>query len=156
MSIKVTKKKQVLDFPILAIDYGTKRVGLAVSDFKGKLATPVGVISIKKDSSVKNLIAHLDPYVNQWQIKSFLVGNPSALANKEVSFKKELELLKSALSHHFGLAVLEYDESMSTKNAYELLKDSGQNQKSSKSKIDSLAATVFLQEFLEHWAQVKN
>lgn len=156
MSIKVTKKKQVLDFPILAIDYGTKRVGLAVSDFKGKLATPVGVISIKKDSSVKNLIAHLDPYVNQWQIKSFLVGNPSALANKEVSFKKELELLKLALSDHFGLAVLEYDESMSTKNAYELLKDSGQNQKSSKSKIDSLAATVFLQEFLEHWAQVKN
>ncbi len=135
---------------MLAIDYGTKRVGLAVSDSSGTIATPLAVISIKKDPSAKNIVDHIEPYVQEWRVKSLLIGNPSGLATHEVSFLNEIKELSKALEARFHTKVVEYDESSSTKRANQRLQESGQTQKSARGKIDAVSASVFLQEFLDN------
>ncbi len=118
----------------LAIDYGEKRVGLAVSF--GSLAEPVGIL--KNDQT---FLPNLARVIAEYQVKQVLVGvSEGNSAQKAYQLGKKI----AAFTH---LPVIYTDETLSTKTATEKLSQAGKkiNQKA----LDHFAAAEFLQEWLE-------
>lgn len=135
-------------YPILSIDYGEKNFGLAISDTKGLLATPLQVISITKNRDIKSVILEILQVCKENNVKSILVGKPQLFSENQIRSQKKIEKFLDLLKKHTTIPIYTYDESFSTTEAKNMLTSSGQNSKSYKKKIDSIAATVFLQEFL--------
>lgn len=146
------------EYPILAIDYGAKHFGLAVSDFKGLIATPLEVLSITKNHNQDNIITDILGICNEYRIKTVLLGYPQAFIEKHLATQKHVEKFKLKLQEKTVIPIILYDESFSTSSAENMLISSGQNTKGFRSKIDKIAATVFLQEFLnsENQKNAKN
>jgi putative Holliday junction resolvase len=127
---------------IIGIDYGTRRIGIAVSD-SGLLATPHSVLRNEGD-----VIAKLDTLGRQLEATTFVVGTPrrqhaAATDRKFVTFADELR-------QRTCKEVVLWNESLSTVEAAEHLRDSGRSRRDSQKAIDMAAATVILQSYLDH------
>ncbi|OGC44963.1 hypothetical protein A2400_01460 [candidate division WS6 bacterium RIFOXYB1_FULL_33_14] len=134
--------------PILAIDYGDKRFGLAISDSKGIIASPLKVLEITKNRGQEELIIDILEIIEEYRVKSILIGKPQMFEKQYEKTLKKIEKFVSKLSLQTTLPILFQDESYSTTQAQNMLLSLGQNSKSSKGKIDMISATVFLQDFL--------
>jgi putative Holliday junction resolvase len=135
-------------YPILAIDYGEKHFGLAISDSKGVVASPLEVVSITKNRDINNVIEEILNIAKEYKTKTILVGKPQSFIPKHKKTEEKINSFISLLKKATTIPILTYDESFSTSNAQNMLTSLGQSSKASRSKIDKIAATVFLQEFL--------
>ena len=143
-----------IEYPILAIDYGDKHFGLAISDSKGIIASPLEVISITKNKKRETIIEEILELAKEYRAKSILVGMPEAFIESQQKTVQKIQNFIKLLSQKTKLPIITYDESFSTTRAQNVLISSGQNTKGSRRKIDKIAATVFLQEFLN--SETKN
>lgn len=137
-----------VQYPILAIDYGEKHFGLAISDSRGIIASPLEVLSLTKNKTREDIIEEILELAREEKAKSLLIGIPQAFTDSQSETVKKIEKFIVALKERTSLEIRTYDESFSTIQAQNMLISSGQNTKSSRKKIDKIAATVFLQEFL--------
>lgn len=135
-------------YPILAIDYGEKNFGLAISDSKGIVASPLEVISITKNRGIQIVIEEIVEIAKENRAKTILVGKPQSFTDEQKRTEKKIEKFINLLRKATEIEILTWDESFSTTSAQNMLTSLGQNSRSSKGKIDKIAATVFLQEFL--------
>jgi putative holliday junction resolvase len=135
-------------YPILAIDYGKKHFGLAISDSKGIVASPLKVLSITKNRDIKNIIQNILEILEEYKIKTILVGKPQSFTPEHKQAEKQINSFISILQKATTIPIQTHDESFSTSNAQNMLTSLGQNSRHSRGKIDKIAATVFLQEFL--------
>jgi len=135
-------------YPILAIDYGEKNFGLAISDSKGIIASPLEVISITKNRDIQTVIKEIVQIAEDNRAKRILVGKPQLFTDEQKKTKEKIENFIKRLKKATDIEILTWDESFSTTNAQNMLTSLGQNSRSSRGKIDKIAATVFLQEFL--------
>jgi putative holliday junction resolvase len=134
--------------PILAIDYGQKRFGLAISDSKGIIASPLEVLEITEKRKVENIIEDIVKLIDEYRVKTILIGLPQIFIEKHKESNKRIEKFKNLLSQKTSIPIIFQDESYSTTEAQNMLLSLGQSSKSTKNKIDKISATVFLQEFL--------
>ena len=135
-------------YPILAIDYGEKNFGLAISDSKGIVASPLEVISITKNRGIQIVIEEIVEIAKENRAKTILVGKPQSFTDEQKRTEEKIEKFIDLLRKATRIDILTWDESFSTTSAQNMLTSLGQNSRSSKGKIDKIAATVFLQEFL--------
>ncbi len=135
-------------YPILAIDYGEKHLGLAISDSKGIVASPLEVLSITKNRDIHTLLEEISKIIGEYKVRTILVGKPQIFTPKQEKTEEKVNKFISLLKKTTDTPIITYDESFSTTNAQNMLTSLGQNSKRSKGKIDKIAATVFLQEFL--------
>jgi putative Holliday junction resolvase len=127
--------------PIIALDLGGKRIGIAVSD-SGVLATPHSVMRNEGD-----VIAKLANLAREIEAETFVVGIPrrthaSANDQKYRDFAEELRQKTCK-------QVVLWDESLSTVEASERLRAAGRNRREAQKEIDMHAAAVILQSFLD-------
>lgn len=134
--------------PILAIDYGQKRFGLAISDSKGIIATPLCVLEVTEKNKTEKIIQDILDIIEEYRIKTILLGRPQIFEESYKRTVKKIEKFKEQLELKTTLPIIYQDESYSTATAQNMLLSLGQNTKSTKGKIDMIAATVFLEEFL--------
>jgi putative Holliday junction resolvase len=135
-------------YPILAIDYGEKNFGLAISDSKGIVASPLEVVSITKNRNLQTVIQEIVKIAQENRAKRILVGKPQSFTVEQKKTEKKIENFIELLRKATEIEILTWDESFSTTSAQNMLTSLGQNSRSSRGKIDKIAATVFLQEFL--------
>jgi putative holliday junction resolvase len=131
---------------ILAIDYGRKRTGLAVTDELKLIANSLGTIHSK------NVIDYLDIYVSREDVEAFVVGEPRQMNNKESESAKFIEPFVKLLKKKFpSIPVKRFDERFTSKMAFQSMIDAGisKKQRRDKSLIDSISATLILQTYLE-------
>ena len=130
---------------ILGIDYGSSRVGLAVSDPLHIIATPLKTI---KNKSNKYLLEHIGQIVKEYGIESIVVGLPLGMNGKETKQTETVKLFSEILGKNNYKVILE-DERLTTVIAKkELIKQkisTGRN----KSLIDQIAAALILQNYLD-------
>lgn len=134
--------------PILAIDYGDRRFGLAISDAKGIIASPLEVLHITDRRGQDQIIDDILNIIEQYKVKSILVGKPQQFKKTYQKSIEKIDRFVKKLSLRTTLPVIFQDESYSTTEAQNMLISLGQSSRSSKSKIDMISATLFLQEFL--------
>ena len=137
-----------IQYPILAIDYGTKRIGLAISDSKGLIASPLTVLNVTKNMGINKIIEEIKAIIEEYRIKTILIGKPQAFQSTYTKSLKKIDSFAQEIKNDIKIPVTFYDESYSTIQAQNMLLSLGQNTKSTKGKIDMISATVFLQEFL--------
>lgn len=127
----------------LAIDWGTKRIGLALSDDDGQFAQRIDPIIINKSTKVVSEIVNL---IEQHKVDSVLYGLPLGLASKPTQSSKEVNKLIKALSTLLSnKTFIPYDETNSSNQARSSLR----NKKLKNASIDSEAARMMLQEYLD-------
>ena len=132
----------------LGIDYGTARIGLAVSDDLGMLAHPLETVPAHSVEASTRRIAEL---VGERQIKDIVVGLPLHMNGEEGSAVKKVRRYVEQLRGEIGAEVVfhEIDETWTTKTAMEKLHQAGRNEKNSRNIIDQAAAVEILQVWLD-------
>ncbi len=131
---------------ILAIDYGDRRMGLAVNDALG--ITAQGVCSFKR-SSLESDLNKIKDIISSHRVEEVIVGMPYLLSGEKGKKAKEVDEFIAVLKRHVPLPVLEWDERYTTVQAEEVLDTTGTKKKKRKSVVDMLAATFILESYME-------
>ena len=130
---------------ILAIDYGTKRTGIAITDEMQIIASGLTTVDTKE------LLSFLTNYVDSEKVDKFVVGLPKQMNNmaseSESYIQKFLEQLTKAIPN---IPIERVDERFTSKMAFQTMIDSGLKKKQRKNKalIDEISATLILQSYL--------
>jgi putative Holliday junction resolvase len=133
-----------------AIDFGAVRVGLAVADDLGLLAHPRPCLDGRKPAALLDALKQLQ---QAERIEVFVVGLPRELSGKEGPAAKRCRAFAAKLAQATPAKVELYDEWLSTREAAGRLRAQGLNAKAQRGKIDSAAAAILLQSFLDRGAR---
>ncbi len=128
------------------IDFGKVRVGLAISDELGMLAHPRPHLDGR---NVKALLRQLSAFANEEQIELFIVGLPRRLDGSEGPPARRARRFVQLLREATGRQVELIDEWLSTRQAHDRLREGGLDAKASRSRVDSAAAAILLQAWLD-------
>ncbi|KFO66662.1 hypothetical protein ER57_16075 [Smithella sp. SCADC] len=135
---------------ILGLDYGEKRIGAAICDELGMTAQGLPTI-IRK--SRKHDWDILDNLIKNYNVEKIVIGYPVRLDGSEGIQCEKVNRFSILLVKTFSLPVIKWPETLSTKEAEEILIKSGIHWKKRKDKIDKLAACVILQGYLDSIAK---
>ena len=134
---------------ILGLDYGTKTVGVAVSDELGFTAQTVETITRKEANKLRKTLARIDELVQQYGIEKIVLGYPKHMNNSSGIRCEETEEFKTMVERRTGLEVILWDERMSTVAAERTLIEGGVRRENRKTYVDQLAAVFILQGYLD-------
>lgn len=137
---------------ILGVDYGTVRIGLALSDPTGLLAQGLSVLQRKSDAAAVTEIVRI---IRERDVNAVVVGLPR---NMNGSYGEKAELCRvfaDKIREACGLPVDLYDERLTTVAAERMLIGADVSRKKRKQVIDAVAATVLLQSYLDHQANTR-
>lgn len=137
---------QSLRARILAIDYGRKRIGLAVTDELGWTASPLPVMERKNR---RDDIRRLRRLLEEYRVGLVLVGHPVRLSGRKSEMADEAAGFARRLEAELKVKVELRDERLTSWEAEEILKETGGAKRKRDKNIDSLAAAVILREYLE-------
>lgn len=131
---------------IIALDYGTVRVGIAVTDPGQIIATGLATVPAKE------VMAFLTDYIKKEDVESIVVGDPRHLDNTPAQNAKGTKLFIEALKKAFpNLPVYTIDERFTSRMAFQAMIDGGLKKKDRRDKamIDKVSATIILQSYME-------
>jgi putative Holliday junction resolvase len=131
---------------VLAIDYGTARIGLALSDPTGTLARPLPFLPAKADAKLAGEIAAL---AAKEKVERILLGLPRHMNGELGEAAEKVKAFAAVLGAATPIAIKLVDERLSTVQAGRQLHDMGKNARKQRERIDSEAAAVFLQSYLD-------
>lgn len=127
----------------LGIDYGTKRVGIAISDGLGLTARPLEVV--KRNDAV----SRLSELVSTYDVAKLIIGLPTALGGFEGSSAEAAREFGQELSKCTGAKVEYMDERFTSRMAETALIDSGMKRRDRRETVDKVAAAIILQAYLD-------
>ena len=127
----------------LAIDYGRKRIGLAISDPLGIIASPAGYIERRagKRPPITKIIAR----ASELEAQGFLIGLPLDGEGNETDWTAEVRQIGAEIAKRTGMPVRFYDERFTTAAALRTVKEMEQSTRGRKGDVDALAAAILLQ-----------
>lgn len=131
---------------LMAFDFGTKRIGIAVTDPLQIIATALTTIH------PKDVISYLKEYMLTEQIETFIVGEPKQLDNTPSESAKHVEAFINLLKKQFPLIPIErMDERFTSKMASQTIAQSGlkKSEREKKGLIDSVSSVIILQSYME-------
>ena len=124
----------------LGIDFGLARIGVAICDSDGLIATPL--TTLKND---KKIFSELAEIIQSQNIVGIFVGKPKQLSGVEGATVELVAAFSERLMKSFGLPITYVDERLTSNAAEKLLKSAGKNSKESRGLIDQLAAVAILE-----------
>ncbi len=130
----------------MALDIGEKRVGIAVSDSSGRIASPVKVLPA---SEVLSLARPFRLLIEDFEPEVLVCGRPMTLAGERGPQAERIEEQALAIGRAAQLPVEFVDERLSSSEAKRILREQGLNEKAMRGKVDMVAASLFLQTWLD-------
>lgn len=131
------------------MDYGSKTVGVAVSDALGFTAQGVEIIRRKSEKRLRQTLARIDELIAEYQVGSIVLGFPKNMDNT-IGDRAEKSLeFQEILKKRTGLPVVMWDERLTTVEANRTLMESGVRREHRKEYIDKIAAIFILQGYLD-------
>ncbi len=141
---------------ILGLDYGSKTVGVAVSDPLGLTAQAVETIWRKQENKLRRTLARICELIEEYQAELLVVGYPKNMNNTiGERAQKSLEF-KEMLEKKTGLPVVMWDERLTSVEANRTLMEAGVRRENRKQYMDELAAVFILQGYLDSLAMSKD
>ena len=130
---------------ILALDYGEKRIGIAVTDEMQIIASGLTTVPTAE------IFEFLTEYIKNEKVELFLVGEPKQMDNTPSESEKFIRPFLSKLAKIFGdIPIKRVDERFTSKMAFQTMIDGGLNKKQRQNKplVDKISATIILQSYL--------
>ena len=131
----------------LGLDLGTKRIGVAVSDNDGLLATPIEVVKRLGDTSKEHLA--IEALVKEWEVEVVVVGVPYSLDGSIGPMAKKALTEVKKLDNALSVPIEICDERLTTVTAERSLREQGVTSKDGRKVVDQLAASILLQAWLD-------
>jgi conserved hypothetical protein TIGR00250 len=131
---------------ILAVDYGEKRIGLAVSDELGITASPLMTLVRRSDDETVRQIAQL---ASKLRVTQIVVGLPRRTDAQEGEMERKVKAFAEKLRQAVSVPVVLFDERFTTRIAEQVLLEADLSRRKRKRVRDRLAAVILLQSFLE-------
>lgn len=138
---------------IMAVDLGHVRTGLAVCDAMEMLASPAGVIHERKD---EYLIEKIISAAKEHNAGGIVVGNPKNMDSSEGESAQRARAIAAALEEKGGIPVTLWDERCTTVIAHNYLNATDVRGKKRKSVVDTVAAVIILQDYIDYRRNLKN
>ncbi len=134
---------------IMGLDYGSKTVGVAVSDELLLTAQPVETIERKSENKLRRTLARIEELIDSYGVSFIVLGYPKNMDNSEGFRAQATEEFKETLERRTGLEVFLQDERLSTVESERVLMEQGVRRENRKRYVDKLAASVILQGYLD-------
>jgi putative Holliday junction resolvase len=131
----------------LALDVGSKRVGIAVSDELGLTAQPV--LTLERRRNQREDLRSIARLCRRFGVAGIVVGNPLALSGEPTSQAAKVQAFAAGLGELTALPVHLWDERLTTHEAHQLLYEAGHARREHRRVVDQVAATMILQSFLD-------
>ena len=135
---------------ILGLDYGSKTVGVAVSDPLGLTAQGVEIIRRKSENKLRQTLARLEELIAEYQAELLVLGYPKHMNNDIVDRAVKSLEFQEILKRRTGLDVVMWDERLTTVEANRTLAEADVRGVDRKQYVDELAAVFILQGYLDY------
>lgn len=134
---------------IMGLDYGSKTVGVAVSDPLGLTAQGIETICRKEENKLRKTLARIEELVKEYEVEKIVLGLPKHM-NNDLGERAEKSLeFQEMLMRRTGLEVVMWDERLSTASAERTLIKSQVRREDRKKYVDKIAAVFILQGYLD-------
>lgn len=133
---------------VMGLDYGSKTVGVAISDPLGITAQGIETIVRKEENKLRQTLARIEELVKEYEVEKIVLGFPKNM-NNTVGERGEKTLeLKEKLERRIGIPVILWDERLTTVEAERTLIESKVRREDRKKYVDKIAAVFILQGYL--------
>ena len=131
---------------ILAIDYGSRRMGLAVTDPLG--ITAQGIETLQRKNKRADF-GRLERTIREYEVKEIVLGNPLSMSGQEGTQSQKVAEFAEELRRRFQLPVHLWDERLTSAEANRLLRENEVSLKKRTEAVDRMAAVLILQSFMQ-------
>lgn len=133
----------------LGLDYGSKTVGVAITDITGSVVREVEIIRRQKENALRRTCARIEEIISSENVGMIVLGLPLNMDGTEGERAEKARLFGDMIARRTGLPVRFQDERLSTVEAYKIMDDENvRGLKDRKARVDSAAAAVILGDFL--------
>ena len=134
---------------IMGLDFGSKTIGVAISDPLGLTAQGIEIIRREDENKLRKSLRRIEELVSEYQVEEIVLGFPKNMNNTiGERAQKSLEL-KEMLERRCGLPVIMWDERLTTVEANRTLMESGVRRENRSKYVDMIAAVFILQGYLD-------
>ena len=137
----------------MGLDYGTKTVGVAVSDALGITAQGVETVTRKSNKKLRQTLARIEALIEElaeeYEVSRIVLGLPKNMNNTLGERAEETKEFQEMLQRRTGLEVVLWDERLTTMESERILQEGGVRRENRKERIDWMAATLILQSYMD-------
>ena len=134
---------------IMGLDYGSKTVGIAVSDALLITAQSVEIIRRESENKLRKTLARIEQLIEEYEVQELVLGLPKNMNNSEGIRVEKTKEFKEMLERRTGLKVVLWDERLTTVAADRAMMEAGIRREDRKNYVDKIAATFILQGYLD-------
>lgn len=131
----------------LALDVGSRRIGIAVSDELGLTAQPV--LTLERRRNPREDLRSIARLARRYGVAGIVVGNPLHLSGEASPRSAKTQAFAAELGELTGLPIHLWDERLTTREAHQILYEAGHARQAHRAVVDQVAATLILQSFLD-------
>lgn len=140
---------------ILGLDYGSKTVGVAVSDELLLTAQGLEIVRRESENKLRKTLARIDEIIKEFEIEKIILGFPKNMNNTIGERGEKTLIFKEMLEKRTGLSVILWDERLTTAAADRAMMEAGVRRENRKKYVDRIAAAFILQGYLDSAAMKK-
>lgn len=134
---------------IMGLDFGSKTVGVALSDTLLLTAQGMEIIRREKEDKLRQTLARLETIIRENEVEKIVLGYPKNMNNTEGVRCEKTQAFKEMLEKRTGLPVILWDERLTTVSADKAMMEGGVRRENRKQYVDKLAAVFILQGYLD-------
>lgn len=135
---------------IMGLDFGSKTVGVAVSDPLGIIASGVEIIRREREDKLRQTLARIETLIEEYEVGLIVLGYPKHMNDTEGDRVMKTKAFQEMLERRTGLKVELWDERLTTVEAHDLMTEMGVAGKDRKKYVDRIAATLILEGYMQY------
>ena len=141
---------------IIGLDFGSKTVGVTVSDELLITAQGIEIVRRKSENKLRQTLARIEELIKEYNVEKIVLGFPKNMNNSEGERCEKTLEFKEMLERRTGLTVELWDERLTTVAADNLMMEAGIRRENRKEYVDQIAASFILQGYLDYLQNEKN
>lgn len=141
---------------IMGLDFGSKTVGVAVTDPLGITAQGVEIIRRDSPKKLRKTLARIEALIEQYEIEKIVLGYPVMLDGTEGERVDKTKDFAEMLKKRTGRDIVFQDERLTTVEAYEIMDDAGIKKEDRYKYVDQIAATIILEDYMNEKLRTGN
>ena len=135
---------------VIGLDYGSKTVGVAVTDPLGLTAQPLETIVRKEENKLRKTLSRIEELIQEYDVKQIVLGLPLNMDQSESVRSALSEEFREKLERRTSLPVIMWDERLTSVMAEEIMDEVGIKRSEYKEYVDMIAAQIILQDYLDN------
>lgn len=141
---------------IMGLDFGSKTVGVALSDPTGLIATGLEIVRREREDKLRQTLARIEAIIVEYGVEKIVLGYPKNMNDTEGERVQKTLAFKEMLERRTALEVELWDERLTTVEADAVMMEVGIRREDRKKYVDKIAAAFILQGYLDYAKEIKN